>query len=233
MKGMPPSTAKFSQMPDTKVFTEDGRQVQPGSGEVGMVAAGGNVPLGYFKDEEKTARTFRVIDGVRYSFPGDMATVNEDGSHQPARSRQPGHQHGRREGLPRRGGRGREARRRRAGLPRRRRGRRQVRPGRHRGGVTCGGLRRRRGHGDRRREDAAGRVQGTEARRVRRPRCRGLRTARPTTRPPSSTRSTRWPDRRRRRPARAGYCSFACRNSITVVTLASSRCSVSTLWSVR
>jgi fatty-acyl-CoA synthase len=80
MKGLPPSTAKFSQMPDTKVFTDDGRQVQPGSDEVGMVAAGGNVPLGYFKDAEKTARTFRVIDGVRYSFPGDMATVNEDGS---------------------------------------------------------------------------------------------------------------------------------------------------------
>jgi fatty-acyl-CoA synthase len=80
MKGLPPSTAKFSQMPDTKVFTEDGRLVQPGSGEVGMVAAGGNVPLGYFKDAEKTARTFKVIDGVRYSFPGDMATVNEDGS---------------------------------------------------------------------------------------------------------------------------------------------------------
>ena len=45
-----------------------------------MVAAGGNVPLGYFKDPEKSARTFRVVDGVRYSFPGDLATVNEDGS---------------------------------------------------------------------------------------------------------------------------------------------------------
>ena len=80
MKGMPPSTAKFSQMPDTKVFTDDDRQVQPGSDEVGMVAAGGNVPLGYFKDPEKSARTFRTIDGVRYSFPGDMAKVAEDGS---------------------------------------------------------------------------------------------------------------------------------------------------------
>jgi fatty-acyl-CoA synthase len=45
-----------------------------------MVAAGGMVPLGYYKDEEKSARTFRVIDGVRYSFPGDWALVNEDGS---------------------------------------------------------------------------------------------------------------------------------------------------------
>ena len=45
-----------------------------------MVAAGGMVPLGYFKDPEKSARTFRVIDGVRYSFPGDWATVEADGS---------------------------------------------------------------------------------------------------------------------------------------------------------
>ena len=45
-----------------------------------MVAAGGIVPIGYFKDPEKSARTFRVIDGVRYSFPGDMAKVAADGS---------------------------------------------------------------------------------------------------------------------------------------------------------
>jgi 3-oxocholest-4-en-26-oate---CoA ligase len=80
MRGLPPATAKFSRMPDTKVFTEDGREVEPGSDEVGMVAAGGNIPLGYFKDPEKSARTFRVIDGVRYSFPGDMAMVAADGS---------------------------------------------------------------------------------------------------------------------------------------------------------
>ena len=80
MKGLPPSTAKFNQMPTTKVFTEDDREVVPGSGEVGLVAAGGNVPIGYFKDPEKSARTFRVIDGVRYSFPGDLAMVAADGS---------------------------------------------------------------------------------------------------------------------------------------------------------
>jgi len=44
------------------------------------LAAGGMVPVGYFKDPEKSARTFRTIDGVRYSFPGDMAMVAEDGS---------------------------------------------------------------------------------------------------------------------------------------------------------
>lgn len=80
MKGLPPETAKFSQMPTTKVFTDDDREVQPGSGEIGMVAAGGSVPLGYYKDPEKSARTFRVINGERYSFPGDMAMVAEDGT---------------------------------------------------------------------------------------------------------------------------------------------------------
>jgi 3-oxocholest-4-en-26-oate---CoA ligase len=80
MRGMPVQTARFSQMPTTKVFTEDGREVQPGSGEPGLVAAGGSVPIGYYKDPEKSARTFKVIDGVRYSFPGDWALVEADGT---------------------------------------------------------------------------------------------------------------------------------------------------------
>jgi fatty-acyl-CoA synthase len=80
MKGMTADTATFTQAPTTKVFTDDDREVQPGSDEVGMVAAGGNVPLGYYKDPEKSARTFRVIDGVRYSFPGDFAKVAADGT---------------------------------------------------------------------------------------------------------------------------------------------------------
>src|SRR4029079_9874901 len=53
-------TAKFALNPTSKVFTDDGREVQPGSGEVGMVANGGLVPIGYFKDPEKSERTFRV-----------------------------------------------------------------------------------------------------------------------------------------------------------------------------
>jgi len=80
MKGLPPKTAKFSVAPTTKVFTEDDREVQPGSGEIGKVAAGGAVPIGYYKDPEKSSKTFRTINGVRYSFPGDMATVEADGS---------------------------------------------------------------------------------------------------------------------------------------------------------
>jgi acyl-CoA synthetase (AMP-forming)/AMP-acid ligase II len=41
---------------------------------------GGHIPLGYYKDPEKTAATFRVVDGKRYSIPGDYATVEEDGT---------------------------------------------------------------------------------------------------------------------------------------------------------
>ncbi len=74
-------TAKFELNPGVRVFDEDDNEVQPGSGVVGMVAStSANVPLGYYKDEEKSARTFRTIGGTRYTFHGDMATVEADGS---------------------------------------------------------------------------------------------------------------------------------------------------------
>ena len=74
-------TAKFELQPGVKVFDDDDNEVEPGSGVLGMVAStSSNVPLGYYKDEEKSARTFREIDGVRYTFHGDMATVEADGS---------------------------------------------------------------------------------------------------------------------------------------------------------
>jgi len=72
-------TASFGMNPTAKVFTEDGREVKPGSGESGMVAASGTIPIGYFKDDAKSRATFRTIDGVRYSFPGDWAIVEADG----------------------------------------------------------------------------------------------------------------------------------------------------------
>jgi acyl-CoA synthetase (AMP-forming)/AMP-acid ligase II len=71
-------TARFRVGPRTKVLTDDGREVTPGSGEQGMLALGGHLPAGYYKDAEKTAATFRVFDGVRYSVPGDWATVEDD-----------------------------------------------------------------------------------------------------------------------------------------------------------
>jgi len=73
-------TAKFDMNPTTKVLTEEGRPVTPGSGEMGLICNGGMVPLGYYKDEAKSAETFRTFDGVRYSIPGDFATVEADGS---------------------------------------------------------------------------------------------------------------------------------------------------------
>jgi acyl-CoA synthetase (AMP-forming)/AMP-acid ligase II len=72
--------ARFQLNERTKVFTEDFRVVQPGSGEVGFVAKAGGIPSGYYKDPEKTASTFPVIDGVRYSIPGDWCRVEADGT---------------------------------------------------------------------------------------------------------------------------------------------------------
>ena len=72
-------TAEFTIGAHTKVLTEDGRPVEPGSGERGMLALGGPLPSGYYKDPAKSAGTFRVLHGVRYSVPGDWATVEVDG----------------------------------------------------------------------------------------------------------------------------------------------------------
>ncbi len=63
----------------TVVLDDDGRPVEPGSGVRGRLARTGWIPLGYWNDEEKTAATFPTIDGVRYSVPGDLATVEADG----------------------------------------------------------------------------------------------------------------------------------------------------------
>ncbi len=73
-------TAKFAIGASCRVFSEDGREIEPGSGEAGIIARGGAVPLGYYKDEEKTAKTFKTINGVRYSIPGDWCTVEADGT---------------------------------------------------------------------------------------------------------------------------------------------------------
>jgi acyl-CoA synthetase (AMP-forming)/AMP-acid ligase II len=61
------------------VFDENHRPIAPGSGKIGWIARGGRVPLGYYKDEEKTAARFVEIDGKRWVLPGDFATVEADG----------------------------------------------------------------------------------------------------------------------------------------------------------
>ena len=64
----------------TVVLDEYGNEVKPGSGVRGFIAKKGNIPVGYYKDEQKTAETFKTINGVRYAIPGDWALVEEDGT---------------------------------------------------------------------------------------------------------------------------------------------------------
>jgi acyl-CoA synthetase (AMP-forming)/AMP-acid ligase II len=65
---------------DTTVLDDDLRPLEPGSGKVGRLARGGNIPLGYYRDPEKTAATFITdTEGRRWSIPGDFATIESDG----------------------------------------------------------------------------------------------------------------------------------------------------------
>ena len=73
-------TAKFELGRESRVITDEGTDVVPGSGDIGRVALRGRTPIGYYKDETKSAQTFVVIDGMRYSIPGDYATVEADGT---------------------------------------------------------------------------------------------------------------------------------------------------------
>ena len=74
------ATARFVLSEHSQVFTDDGRVVVPGSGETGRIALGFPIPVGYYKDPEKSASTFPLIDGRRWSIPGDYATVESDGT---------------------------------------------------------------------------------------------------------------------------------------------------------
>jgi len=65
---------------ETIIVGDDGRRVEPGSGRIGRLARGGHLPLGYYKDPERTARLFVEVDGQRYAVPGDYATYEADGS---------------------------------------------------------------------------------------------------------------------------------------------------------
>ena len=73
-------TAEFVLGPDVRLLDADRRPVEPIAGAVGMLALGGRNPIGYYKDEVRTASTFVAIGGVRYSVPGDYAQVRADGS---------------------------------------------------------------------------------------------------------------------------------------------------------
>ncbi len=64
----------------TAVLDEEGNPVVPGSGQTGVIARKGHIPVGYYNDPVKTAATFKEFNGIRYSIPGDYARVEEDGS---------------------------------------------------------------------------------------------------------------------------------------------------------
>ncbi len=74
------ATARFTLNAFTRVVDDQGHDVVPGSGQRGRVALRGRTPIGYYRDPEKSATTFVVLDGVRYSIPGDFAEVDADGT---------------------------------------------------------------------------------------------------------------------------------------------------------
>ena len=76
----PAKTAKFSINPGVIIVDDEGKEVSPGSGVRGKIGTSGLVPEGYYKDPDKSAETFKEFNGIRYSFPGDYALLEEDGS---------------------------------------------------------------------------------------------------------------------------------------------------------
>jgi acyl-CoA synthetase (AMP-forming)/AMP-acid ligase II len=76
----PDKGLRFSVNQRTTVLDDDLREIEPGSDAIGRVAQRGHVPLGYYKDKEKTAASFVTIDGERFVLLGDMARVEADGT---------------------------------------------------------------------------------------------------------------------------------------------------------
>jgi 3-oxocholest-4-en-26-oate---CoA ligase len=72
-------TASFTLGENAILIDDDGQRVTA-RGVPGRVAVTGRVPIGYYKDPEKSARTFPTIAGERYSVPGDYAVVEDDGT---------------------------------------------------------------------------------------------------------------------------------------------------------
>ena len=74
------SGSRFQLGKNACVIDEDGQPIASGSAKAGRLAVRGHIPLGYYKDPEKTAATFPVVDGIRYAVPGDLATIDADGA---------------------------------------------------------------------------------------------------------------------------------------------------------
>jgi len=73
-------TARFTLLPGARIIDDAGRDVVPGSGQAGMLAAPADDEIGYLGDAAKTAQTFRVLGGQRWVIPGDLASPEADGS---------------------------------------------------------------------------------------------------------------------------------------------------------
>lgn len=78
--GEDPRSTRPRLTPNGRILDEHDHDVEPGSGRQGVLAASGSMPVGYLHDAERTARTWRVIDGVRHVVSGDMATIDADGN---------------------------------------------------------------------------------------------------------------------------------------------------------
>jgi acyl-CoA synthetase (AMP-forming)/AMP-acid ligase II len=77
----PAAGPRFTMGEFMTVLDDDLRPLEPGSGVVGLLARRGHIPLGYYKDDEKTAATFvTAADGARWVVPGDFAMVEADGT---------------------------------------------------------------------------------------------------------------------------------------------------------
>ncbi len=79
-KDAPIETARFTTNDYCKVFDENDVEIPRGSETPGFIAFGGPIPVGYYGDPEKSAKTFKLINGTRYSIPGDFCLVAEDGT---------------------------------------------------------------------------------------------------------------------------------------------------------
>jgi acyl-CoA synthetase (AMP-forming)/AMP-acid ligase II len=80
-RGANDTAPRFRPEPTTAVLhMETHKPLEPGCGEIGWLARRGRIPLGYYKDQKKTAETFIEADGVRWAIPGDMALIEADGT---------------------------------------------------------------------------------------------------------------------------------------------------------
>jgi len=73
-------TAQFRLVPSARVIDEHGDDVVPGSGQIGMLAAPADAHIGYQGDDEASRKTFRQFGGRRWVVPGDMASLEVDGT---------------------------------------------------------------------------------------------------------------------------------------------------------